>query len=103
MLSLSEVKSYPIGSIEHLSEELQTMMPFSSKIDFDCLNAALRYARLAKGYEKSRVKSPELEFGKWLVEMLYEKRRLDEAGLLTPMATRIRSQYLGEPRAAQKA
>ena len=103
MLSLSEVRSYPIGSIEHLSEELQTLMPFTSKIDFDCLNAAIRYARIAKGYEKSRVKSPELEFGKWLVEMLYEKRRLDEAGLLTPTATRIRNQYMGASSATKKA
>lgn len=74
-------RKIPTGSSASISLELQELMPFTSKIDYKALDVAVRYCRLTNGYETSAIKTPELDFGKWLVNMLYERKRLnDEKG-----------------------
>lgn len=55
-------------------------MPFTSKVDYKALDVAVRYCKLTDSYDKSQIKNGELEFGKWLVNLLYERKKLDETG-----------------------
>lgn len=79
--SLLEPRKIPTGSSASISLELQELMPFTSKVDYKVLDVAVRYCRLTNGYETSAIKTPELDFGRWLVNTLYERKRLnDEKG-----------------------
>lgn len=52
-------------------------MPFVSPTDFKVLDVSVRYCKLSRDYEKSNIKTGELDFGKWLVELLYKRQRME--------------------------
>lgn len=76
--SLLEPKKLPSGSSASISLELQELMPFTSKVDYKALDVAVRYCKLTDSYDKSQIKTGELEFGKWLVSLLYERKKLND-------------------------
>lgn len=73
-------KKPPTGSSASISLELQGLMPFTSQVDLKALDVAVRYCKLTDSYETSAIKTPELDFGSWLVKTLYERKTLDENG-----------------------
>ena len=93
----SELNLSHIGSKEQFVNELRAMMPISSDIDYKALNCCIHYYNL-KDKEttgnKFLERKPEYQFGKWLVETLYEKKKATDSGKLDLIVSRLMEDYL---------